>query len=92
MENDRKLPMRQKIVEIIVGIIEKIIEIIIFLAGDAVKNVLLLLAFEFYAEGERLGMWIQIIGGYICQMIFYKLFLVPYISPVPDKDCRNENE
>lgn len=71
---------------------EKIAEIIIVLTGETIKVVLLLLALNFYLEGKRLEMWVQFIGGYICQIIFYKLFLFPYISPIKNKNSRNQNK
>lgn len=73
--------MKQRIVRII----EKVAEIIIFLTGETIKVALLALAFGFGLEGKRLEMWVHLISGYTFQIIFYKLFLFPYISPIPDE-------
>lgn len=76
--------MKQRIVRII----EKVAKIIIFLTGEAIKVAFLALAFGFYLEGKRLEMWIYIFSGYIFQIIFYKLFLIPYISPIPEEKSK----
>lgn len=73
--------MKQRIVRII----EKVAKIIIFLTGEAIKVAFLVLAFGLYLEGKRPEMWVHLISGYTFQIIFYKLFLFPYISPIPDE-------
>lgn len=78
--------MKQKAIKTV----EKIVEILIFLTGEAIKVALLALAFGFYLEGKRLEMWVPFIAGYMYQIIFYKLFLFPYISPMTDEKNREK--
>lgn len=70
-EKERKLFMKQKLV----NIVEKIVEIIIVLMGELIKNVCLLFAFGFCIEGKHLEMWIAVICGYTYEIIYYKTAL-----------------
>lgn len=80
--------MKQKVTIILVKFVEKIVEGVIILTGGAIKIVCLLLAFGFCLEDKRLEMLIYIISGYIFQIMYYKVFLFPYINPIPNEKSK----